>query len=117
MFGTMVSYLKRRHSEFEWTKATQQLTFSAIGVADSGFFPLDNSSMNIANTDTPSLSLHDVDGLRVRTWQYVIRDTLCSENLFVNQIFLGMRRSWTEVLLYYKRIATLFQKLQLPVQV
>ena len=77
-FGPMVSYLilykktqntlrfKRRHSEFEWTKATQQLTLSPIGVADSGYFPLDHSSTNTADANTPSLSLHDVDSLRVR---------------------------------------------------
>jgi len=40
---------------------------SAIGVADSRYFPLDHSSTNTADADTPSLSLlHDVDGLRVR---------------------------------------------------
>ena len=77
-FGPMVSYLiiykkntntlkfKRRHSEFEWMKATQQLTLSPIGVVDSGYFLLDYSSTNTADADTPSLSFHDVDGLRVR---------------------------------------------------
>ena len=90
-FGPMVSYLiiykktqntlkfKRRHSEFEWTKATQQLTLSPIGVADSGYFPLDHSSMN---TDTPSLSLHDVDGLRVHN----SRHSTSSEMLCVQKI-------------------------------
>jgi hypothetical protein len=39
---------------------------SPIGDADSGYFPLDHSSTNIADADTPSLSVHDVDGLRVR---------------------------------------------------
>jgi len=47
-------------------KATQQLTLSPIGVVDSGYFLLDYSSTNTADADTPSLSLHDVDGLRVR---------------------------------------------------
>jgi len=37
-FGPMMSYLKRWHSEFEYTKATQQLKLSPIGFADSGFF-------------------------------------------------------------------------------
>jgi len=31
------------------------------------------------------LSLHNIDGLHVRnSRQYIIRDALCSENLFVN---------------------------------
>ena len=43
--------------------------------------------------DSPSLSLHDVEGLRVRLeTQYVIRDALCSENLFVNRIVHDLRR-------------------------
>ena len=89
------------HSEFEWTIATQQLTLSLIGVADSGYFPLDHSSTNTADTDTPSLLLHDVDCLRVRnSTHYVIRDALCSENFFVNQIVHDPRHSWTEVWLY-----------------
>ena len=33
--------------------------------------------------------------------QYVIRDALCSENLFVNRIVHDPRRSWTEVWLYF----------------
>ena len=41
--------------------------FSPIGVADAGYFPLDHSSMNTVDADTPSLSLHDVDGLRARS--------------------------------------------------
>jgi hypothetical protein len=77
-FGPMVSYLiiykktqntlkfKRRHSEFERMKTTQQLTLPLIGVGDSGYFPLDHSSTDTADADTPSLSLHDVDGMRVR---------------------------------------------------
>jgi hypothetical protein len=60
-FGPMVSYLiiyekaantrkyNRRHSEFQWTKATQQLMLSAIGVADCGYFPPDHSSANTAD--------------------------------------------------------------------
>jgi hypothetical protein len=47
-------------------KYRQQLTLSPIGVADSGYFPLNHSSTNTADADTPSLSLHDVHGLRVR---------------------------------------------------
>ena len=90
----MVSYLiiykktqntlkfKRRHSEFEWTKATQQPTLSPIGVADSVYFPLDHSSTNTADADTPSLSLHDVDGLRVRN----SRQSTSSETLYVRKI-------------------------------
>jgi hypothetical protein len=86
-FGPMVSYLiiykktqntlkfKRRHSV---TKATQQLTLSPIGVADSGYFPLDHSSMNTADADTLSLSLHNVDGLRVRNSRHsTLSETLC----------------------------------------
>ena len=43
-----------------------------IGVADMGFFfPLDHSSTNTAVADTLSLSLHDVDGLRVRNSRHV----------------------------------------------
>jgi hypothetical protein len=48
------------------TTLSQQLTLSPIGVADSEYFPLDHSSTNTADADIPSLSLHDVDGLRVR---------------------------------------------------
>jgi hypothetical protein len=44
-------------------ETTQQLTLSPIGVADLEYFPLDRSSTNTANTDTPILSLHDVEGL------------------------------------------------------
>jgi len=32
--------------------------------------------------------------------QYIIRDALCSENLFVNRNVRDPRRSWTEVWLY-----------------
>jgi hypothetical protein len=90
----MVSYLiiyketqntlkyKNRHSEFEWTKATQQLTLSPIDVAESVYFPLDHSSTNTADADTPSLSFHDVDGLRVRN----SRHSTSSETLYVRKI-------------------------------
>jgi len=63
-------------------KATQQLTLSPIGVADSGYFPLDHSSTNTVDADTPSLSLHDVDGLCV----YNSRHSTSSETLCVRKI-------------------------------
>ena len=53
-----------------------------------GFFffflslPLDHSSTNTADADTPSLSLHDVDGLRVRN----SRHSTSSETLCVRKI-------------------------------
>jgi hypothetical protein len=77
-------------------KATQQLTLSPIGVADSGYFPLEHST-NTADADTPSLSLHDGDGLRVRNLRHsmpsdIIWEALCSENLFVNRIVHDPRR-------------------------
>ena len=78
----MVSYLKRRHSEFESTKATQQQTLSPIVVADSGVFPLDHATTNTTDTDTPSLTLHEVDGLRVRN----SRHSTSSETLCVRKI-------------------------------
>jgi len=78
MFGPMVSYLNRRHSEFGCTEATQQLTLSPIGVADSGFFQLDHSSANTADADTPSLSLQDFDGLSARNSRHsTSSETLC----------------------------------------
>ena len=55
---------------FLFSVSTQQLTLSPIGVADSGYFPLDHSSTNTSDDDTPSLSLHDVDGLRVRNLRH-----------------------------------------------
>jgi len=64
------------------TKATQQLALSPIGVADLGFFPLDHSSTNIADADTPSLSFHNVDGLHVRN----SRHSASSETLCVHKI-------------------------------
>ena len=40
--------------------------------------PLDHSSTNTADADTPSLSLHDVDGLRVRNSRHgTSSETLC----------------------------------------
>ena len=73
---------KRRHSEFEWTKATQQLTLLPIGVTDSGYFPLDHSSMNTADAYTPSLLFHDSDSLRVCN----SRHSMSSETLCVRKI-------------------------------
>jgi hypothetical protein len=54
-------YHKKDKNNTKQIKYRQQLMLSPIGVADSGYFPLDHSS-----TNTASLSLHDVDGLRVR---------------------------------------------------
>jgi hypothetical protein len=105
-FRPMVSYLiiyekaqhtlkyKRRHSEFQGTKATQQLTLSPIDVADSGHFPLHHSSTKTADTDTPSLSLHDVDG---RACVFVTRDTVCHPRRFVvGKFVLKLNCSWSE---------------------
>jgi len=59
-------------------KATQQLMLSPIDVADSGYFLLDHSSTNTANANTPSLSLHDVDGLHVHNLRHsTLSETLC----------------------------------------
>jgi len=59
-------------------KATQQLKLSPIGVAGSGYFPLDNSSTNTADADTPNFPLHDFDGLRVRNSRHSTSfETLC----------------------------------------
>ena len=46
------------------------------------FFPLDHSSTNTAYADTPSLSFHNVDGLRVRN----TRHSTSSETLCVRKI-------------------------------
>jgi hypothetical protein len=59
-------YHKNDKHNTKQIKYRQQLTLSPIAVADSGYFPLDHSPTNTADVDTPSLSLHDVDGLRVR---------------------------------------------------
>jgi hypothetical protein len=114
-FGPMVSNLiiykktqstlkfKRRHREFEWTKATQQLTLSPIGVADSEYFPLDPSSTNTADADTPSLSLHDVDGLRVRNSRHSIHPRRFVFGKFVRKL----NCSWSEA--FVNRGLTVFQ--------
>jgi len=52
------------------------------GVTDSGYFPLDHSSTNTVDADTPSLSLPNVDGLRVRN----SRHSTSSETLCVRKI-------------------------------
>ena len=66
-----------------------------------GFFffflslPQDHSSTNTVDADNPSLSLHDVDGLRVRNSRHsTSSETLCvRKNLFVNRIVHDTRRS------------------------
>ena len=54
-----------------------------------GFFffflsiPLDHSSTDTADADTPSLSLHDVDGLRVRNSIHsTSSETLCVRKIY-----------------------------------
>jgi hypothetical protein len=71
-------YHKKDKHNTKQIKYRQQLTLSPIGVADSGYFPLDHSPTNTADADTPSLSLHDVDGLRVRNSRHSTSSkTLC----------------------------------------
>jgi len=102
IFGPMVSYLiiykkntlkfKRRHSEFEWTKATQQLTLSPIGVADSGYFPLDHSSTNTADADTPAYR-----STMLTACVFVTRDTLRHPRRYVFGKFVRKPNcSWSE---------------------
>jgi len=63
-----------------------------IGVADSVFFPLDHSSTNTAVADTLSLSLHDVDGLRVRNSRHVTS----SESFVFGKFVRKPNCSWSE---------------------
>jgi hypothetical protein len=75
---TIKSITKKDKHNTKQIKYRQQLTFSPIGVADSGYFPLDHSSTNTADAGTLSLSLHDVDGLRVRNSRHrTSSETLC----------------------------------------
>jgi hypothetical protein len=78
-----------KHTEIqekaEWIRVNESYTvttLSPIGVADSGYFPLDRSSTNTTDADTPSLSLHDVDGSHVRN----SRHSMSSETLCVRKI-------------------------------
>jgi hypothetical protein len=68
--------------EVKWYCLEEDSFSSSMGVADSGYFPLDHSSTNTADAETPSLSLHDVDGLRVRN----SRHSTSSETLCVRKI-------------------------------
>ena len=96
-FGPVVSHLKRSHSEFVVNESYTATDALADPCCWLGFFPLDHSSTNTADADTPSLLLHDFDSLRVyNSRQYVIRDALCSENLFINRTVHELRRSWTK---------------------
>jgi hypothetical protein len=78
------------YSEFEWTKTTQQLTFSA-----DRYFPLDHSSTNAAEADTSSLSLHDVDGFRVRNSRHSSHPRWFAFGKFVRKL----NCSWSEAFL------------------
>ena len=71
------TYLTRYREHFPAAGLLRQP--SCVGcVADLGYFPLDYYSTNTADTDTPTLSLHDVDGLRVRNSRHsTSSETLC----------------------------------------
>jgi hypothetical protein len=73
-----IKFIKKKDKHTNQIKYRQQPTLSPIGVADSEYFPADHSSTNTADADTPSLSLHDVEGLRVRNSRHSTSfETLC----------------------------------------